>query len=114
MLLLLDQDISQLVQEAEPIREIYKQIRGQLPAEVKGKLHPVTYIESYQRCVEHAQNRLEERICQGRFAQKRQTLDSQVADQDSMIQVLSNSCPEIIANVDRMKRRRVDLLKELR
>jgi hypothetical protein len=36
----------QLVQDAEPIRTIFKQIQGQLPRDLKAKMLEVAYIEN--------------------------------------------------------------------
>ena len=114
LFLLLDQDIDQLVQDAEPIRDIFKQIRGHLPTEVKDKLYLVAFIEGHQPRVEHAQNRLEERARQERLLLSRENFDSQIADLDTRIQILSSSHPDITANVDRLERKRAELLDELR
>jgi hypothetical protein len=46
---LLNQDIGQLVQDAEPIRAISKQIQGQLPRDLKAKMLQVAFIENQQR-----------------------------------------------------------------
>jgi hypothetical protein len=35
---LLNQDVGQLVQDAEPIRTIFKQIQNQLPRDLKAKM----------------------------------------------------------------------------
>jgi hypothetical protein len=35
---LLNQDISQLVQDVEPIRAVFKQIQGQLPRDLEAKM----------------------------------------------------------------------------
>jgi hypothetical protein len=46
ILSLLNQDIGLLVQDAEPIRTIFKQIQGQLPRDLKAKMLEVAYIEN--------------------------------------------------------------------
>jgi hypothetical protein len=58
---LLNQDIGQLVQDAEPIRTIFKQIQNQLPRDLKAKMLQVAFIENWQLIVQEAQDRLEER-----------------------------------------------------
>jgi len=58
ILQLLNQDIGQLVQDAEQIRAILKSLRGVLPESMEEALHPAAYIESYQISVIKAQKRL--------------------------------------------------------
>jgi len=48
ILQLLDQDISQLVQDAEPIRALLKSLKGQLPELIEEALIPAAFIESCQ------------------------------------------------------------------
>ena len=48
ILQLLNQDIGQLVQDAEPIRIILKSLKGDLPEFLEEALHPAAYIESRQ------------------------------------------------------------------
>jgi hypothetical protein len=43
---LLNRDISQLVQDAEPIRTIFKQIQGQLTRDLKAKMLQVAFIDN--------------------------------------------------------------------
>ena len=45
ILQLLNQDISQLVQDAEPIRAILKSLKGQLPEPIEEALIPAAFIE---------------------------------------------------------------------
>jgi hypothetical protein len=80
---LLNRDIGQLVQDAEPIRTIFKQIQGQLPRDLKAKMLQVTYIENRQLIVQEAQDRLEERRYQEQLTQDRENLDQSMADLDS-------------------------------
>jgi hypothetical protein len=61
---LLNQDVGQLVQDAKPIRTIFKQIQGQLPRDLKEKMLQVAFIKNRQLIVQEAQYRLEERRCQ--------------------------------------------------
>ena len=58
ILQLLNQDIGQLVQDAEPIHIILKALKGTLPESLEAALHPAAYIESHQILVLKAQKRL--------------------------------------------------------
>ena len=64
ILQLLNQDIGQLVQDAEPIRIILKSLKGTLSESLEEALHPATYIESHQISVFKAQKRLSDRVHQ--------------------------------------------------
>jgi chromosome segregation ATPase len=110
---LLNQDIGQLVQDAEPIRTIFKQIQGQLPRDLKAKMLQVAFIENRQLIVQEAQGRLEERRRQEQLTQDREKLDNSMADLDNRIKFLSSSRPDIISSIDRLKKRRAELMKEL-
>jgi hypothetical protein len=48
---LLNQDNNQLVQDAKPIRTIFKQIKGQLPRDLKAMMLQVAFIENLQLVV---------------------------------------------------------------
>ena len=62
ILQLLNQDIGQLVQDAEPIRIILKSLNGILPESLEEALNPVAYIESHQIPLLRAQKRLTDRL----------------------------------------------------
>jgi predicted nuclease with TOPRIM domain len=113
VLLLLNQDINHLVQYAEPIRTIFKQIQGQLPRDLKAKMLKVAFIEYRQLVVQEAQDRLDERKCQEQLTQDRENLDSSMADLDNRIEFLTSSRSDIVNNIDRVKKCRVDLMTEL-
>ena len=44
----LNQDIGQLVRDADPIRLILKSLKGNLPEALEEALNPAAYIESHQ------------------------------------------------------------------
>ena len=48
VLFFLNQDITQLVRDAEPIRAILRTLEGKLPESVKEALTPAAFIESYR------------------------------------------------------------------
>jgi hypothetical protein len=48
---LLNQDNNQLVLDAKPIRTIFKQIKGQLPRDLKAMMLQVAFIENLQLVV---------------------------------------------------------------
>jgi iron only hydrogenase large subunit-like protein len=73
----------------------------------------VAFIENRQHIVQEAQDRLEERQRHEQLTQEREKLDNSTADLDNKIKFLSSSCPDIVSNIDRLKKHRADLMKEL-
>jgi hypothetical protein len=110
---LLNQDIGLLVQDAELISTIFKQIQGQLPRDLKVKMLQVAFIENRQFIVQEDQDRLKERRLQEQLTQDKEKLDSRMANLDNRIEFISSSCPDIISNVDHLKKRRAEFMKEL-
>jgi chromosome segregation ATPase len=110
---LLNQDNNQLVLDAKPIRTIFKQIKGQLPRDLKAMMLQVAFIENLQLVVQEAQDRLGEKKHQEELTQDRENLDSSMADLENMIELFTSSRSDIVNNVDRLKRRCADLTKEL-
>ena len=75
---MLNQDIGQLVQDAEPIRTILRSLKGILPESLEDALHPAAYIESHQILVLKAQNRLSDRLHQEQTIKQRDDMKSLV------------------------------------
>src|SRR6185312_12347854 len=78
ILQLLNQDIGQLVQDAEPICIILKSLKGTLSESLEEALHPAAYIESHQISVLKAQKRLSDRLHQEQTIKQRDDLKSLV------------------------------------
>jgi hypothetical protein len=110
---LLNQNVGQLVQDVGLIRAIFKQIHGQLPRDLKVKMLKVAFIENRQLIVQEAQDRLEERRHQEKLTQDREKLDNSMPNLDNSIKFLYSSRPDIVSNIDRLKKHRAELMKEL-
>jgi chromosome segregation ATPase len=110
---LLSQDVGQLVQDAELIRAIFKQIRGQLPIDPKVKMLKAAFIENWQLIVQQAPDRLKERRHQEQLTQDKEKLDRSMADLDNRIELLTSSRSNIVGSIDHLRRRRAELMKEL-
>jgi chromosome segregation ATPase len=110
---LLNQDVGQIVHDAKPIRAIFKQIQGQLRRDLKVKMLQDAFIQNWQLIVQEAQDRLEERRRQEQLTQDRENLDSSMADLDNRIELMTSPCSDIVGSIDRLKRCRVQLMKEL-
>ncbi|KAM0849571.1 hypothetical protein ACQ4PT_053643 [Festuca glaucescens] len=113
MLPLLDHDIGQLVQGADQIRAIFREISGHLPAELRYKLNRVSFIEFHQDDFMEAQSHLEARAHQEEITNQLREKDSSIAELDDRIQILSSSRADIVSNIDRLKQRRAALMMEL-
>ena len=113
ILQLLNQDISQLVQDAEPIRIILKSLKGDLPEFLEEALHPAAYIESHQISVLKAQKRLSDRLHQEQMIKQRDDLKNLVETTRGKIASLTQSK----ADMEQFKRdlevKRECLIKEL-
>ena len=88
---LLNQDIGQLVQDAEPIHIILRSLKGTLPESLKEALHPAAYIESHQISVLKAQKRLSDRLHQEQTIKQRDDLKNLVETTRGKIVSLTQS-----------------------
>ena len=64
----LNQNIGQLVRDAEPIRAVLKSLEGQLPKPIEEALIPATFIDSHQVQVLRAQKCLTDCLQQEQIA----------------------------------------------
>ena len=78
ILQLLNQDIGQLVQDAELIHTILRYPKGILPESLEEALHPDVYIEGHQISVLKAQKHLSDRLHQEQTIKQRDDLKSLV------------------------------------
>ena len=109
MLQLLYQDISLLVQDAEEIRSKLLCLKGQLPMEVEAAIYPTVYIESHQVRVLEAKQRISDSASQVELITKRDASQSQTMEVRARIEVLENSRPIIMVEIDRLKAQRSQL-----
>lgn len=73
---------------------------------------PVTYIEGHQWKVLHAKQRLSDRTLQANLVAQREASRSQAIDVKARIET-EKSLPTIVAEINRLKSKRADLMKEL-
>jgi chromosome segregation ATPase len=114
MLILLDQNIEQLVQDDGLIRDLFLRIRGHLLETAIEALVPAAYIESQQFEVLKAKQRLADRSRQEQMAKDKESHVARVEDLCNRIYTLRCSRPTIVGEIDRLKARKADLMKELR
>jgi hypothetical protein len=87
----LSRDISHLVQDAEPIRAIFKTLEGQLPEPIEVALTPAAFIESRRAQVLKAQKCLADRLQQEQIIKQRDDLKGLVDSTRDMIDSLNQS-----------------------
>jgi len=87
----LSQDIGRLVQDAEPIRVIFKTLEGQLPEPIEEALTPAAFIESHRVQVLKAQKCLADRLQQEQIIKQRDDLKG-----------LVGACPKHVERTSKM------------
>ncbi|CAL4992925.1 unnamed protein product [Urochloa decumbens] len=109
----LDKDIDTLVEDAERIRVLYRQIKGQLPTEVETLLIPLAYIESHQPQLLQARAHLDDRTHQEELSLVKTASKSRADALNSEIGKLEDSRPSILAEIDRLKAHKIELEKQV-
>ena len=110
---MLNQDIGQLVQDAEPIRIILKSLKGALSESLEEALHPTAYIESHQISVSKAQKRLSDRLYQEQTIKQRDDLKNLVETTRGKIATLTQSKADMEQSKRDLEVKRESLIKEL-
>ncbi|GJN07438.1 hypothetical protein PR202_ga25270 [Eleusine coracana subsp. coracana] len=113
MLNFLDQDIEQLVQNAEPVRQLLLALKGHLTSEAEEAIIPAAYIEGHQFQVLKAKQRIADRLQQEQLSKEKASYEAQVADIRNRIDLLNSSRSLIVNEIDRLKAKRAALMKEL-
>ena len=107
------QELSQLVQDAEPIRAIFKSLKGQLPIEVEKALAPVAFFEGQQYQFLEATQRISARAIQEQQAKEAEEHADRAKDIHRQIKMLDEARPLIETEINRLEAKRADLLREL-
>ena len=110
---MLNQDIGQLVQDAEPICIILKSLKGTLSESLEEALHPTTYIESHQISVFKAQKRLSDRLHQEQTIKQRDDLKNLAETTRGKIVSLTQSKADMEQSKRDLEVKQECLIKEL-
>jgi len=110
---LLNQDIGQLVQDAEPIRIILKSLKGTLSESLEEALHPAAFIESHQISIFKAQKRLADRLHQEWTIKQRDNLKNLVETTRGKIASLTQSKADMEQSKRDLEVKRECIIKEL-
>jgi len=113
ILQLLNQDIGQLVQDAEPIRIILKSLKGSLPESLEEALNPAAYIKSHQIPVLRAQKHLSDQLHQEQMIKQRDDLKSFAEETRGKVVSLTQSKAEMEQSKRDLEAKRERLAKEL-
>ena len=109
----MNQDIGQLVRDAEPIRTILKSLKGILPEPLEEALHPAAYIKSHQISVLKAQKRLSDRLHHEQAIKQRNDLKNLVEITRGKIVSLTQSKADMEQSKRELEIKRERLIKEL-
>ncbi|CAN6204203.1 unnamed protein product [Urochloa humidicola] len=113
MQILLEQDVSTLIEDAEPIRRILHQLRTHLPREVQAAIIPAAYIEGHQiRFVEGKKRISDQQNRESLIKEAESKRELATATKDK-IKFLESSRSSMVAKIDRLKAQKVALSKEL-
>ncbi|XP_072151288.1 uncharacterized protein [Setaria viridis] len=110
---LLQGDIGRLVEDASPIRQLFGDVSGQVPEEAEEALAPATFIESMRIPVFRALRHMADRAKLAKTREEEDVFKRQAQEAHRRIHFLEDSRPGIIGEIDRLKRRRAELAKEM-
>lgn len=113
MLAFLNKDIIELVQDAEPIRNILQTIKVQLTPELESTIIPTAYIEGHQFKVLQAQQRLADRLARQSLLDQREINRQEVARLKMQVDTLEKAPIQIDQEINQLKAREAHLLNEL-
>ena len=114
MLALLHQDTTQLVDDSDPAKDIFKTLRGQIPADAEEVLFQATHLESRQLQYQKATQRLADRAAHARLVEEMIQVKCAADEKHKSIGVLQSSGDELKQKISDLSARREALLAELK
>ena len=102
-----------MVEDASPIRQLFSDVSGRVPEEAEEALAPAAFIESMRIPVFRALRHMADRAKLAKIREDENAFKHQSQEANRRIHVLEDSRPAIISEIDRLKRRRADLAKEM-
>ena len=109
----LNQDIGQLIKNAQPIRAILEEPEGKLPEPIKEALIPAAFIESHRAEFNKAQKQLADRLQQEEIIKQRDNFKAPVESAIGEIKSLNDTQASILRNKAALEVERDRLLQEL-
>ncbi|XP_072150518.1 uncharacterized protein [Setaria viridis] len=110
---LLQGDIGRLVEDTSPIRQLFGDVSGRVPEEAEEALALAAFIESMRIPVFRALRHMADRAKLAKTCEEEDAFKHQAQEAHRRIHFLEDSRPGIIGEIDRLKRRRAELAKEM-
>jgi hypothetical protein len=108
-----NQDIGQLIKNAQPIRAILEELEGKLPEAIKDALTPAAFIESHRAQFNKAQKQLVDRRQQEEIIKQRDNLKDLAESAVGKIKSLNDTKASILRNKTALEAEHDRLLREL-
>ena len=109
----LNQDISQLIKNAQPIRVILEELEGKLPESIEDALTPVAFIETHRAQFNKAQKQLADRLQQEEIIKQRNDFKALAESAIGEIKSLNDTQASILRNKATLEAKHDRLLQEL-
>ena len=109
----MNQDISQLIKNAQPIRTILEELEGKLPESIEEALTPAAFIESHRAEFNKAQKQLADRLQQEEIIKQRDNFKALAESAIGEIKSMNDTQASILRNKVVLEAERNRLLQEL-
>ena len=109
----LNQDISQLVKNTQPIRAILEELEGKLPEAIEEALTPAAFIESHRMQVLKARKQIADRLQQEEIVKQRDSSKALAESTVDEIKSLNDTQAGILRNKAALEAERDRLLQEI-
>ena len=109
----LNQDIGQLIKNAQPIRAILEELEDKLPEPIEEALIPAAFIESHRAEFNKAQKQLADRLQQEEIIKQRDNFKALAESAIGEIKSLNDTQASILRNKAALEAERNRLLQEL-
>ena len=109
----LNQDISQLIKNAQPICVILEELEGKLPESIEEALTPAAFIESHRAEFNKAQKQLADRLQQEEIIKQRDNFKALAESAIGEIKSMNDTQASILRNKTALDAKRDRLLQEL-
>ena len=111
---MLYQDTTQLIDDSDPAKALFKTLRGQIPADVEEILFQVAHQESRQLQYQKATQRLADRAAHAQHTEEVLQLKRLADEKDKSIDILQSSGETLKQKISNLSARREVLLAELK
>jgi len=111
---LLHQDATQLVDDSDPAKALFKTLRGQIPADAEEILFQAAYLESRQLQYQKASQRLANRAAQAQLSEEMMKVKLLADEKHKNIGILKSSRDALKHKISDLSAKREALLAELK